>query len=130
MHKMMVLIQLENPVEVLTRQRLSETKIKGYLNQMAHYLSLEEKFVVREKLELLLAKGEDKNKKLNDVFERVRGELNGLVVNSELNPHSINIFEKTKFEWSEQLKSNTIKIKGVIAEQTGMQSNGQRFIMM
>lgn len=34
------------------------------------------------------------------------------------------------FEWSEKFKGHKVKISGAVAEQTGMESSGQRFAML
>lgn len=36
----------------------------------------------------------------------------------------------TGYRWSEKMKGAKIVINGLVAEQTGMESSGQRFILM
>jgi hypothetical protein len=43
---------------------------------------------------------------------------------------NLNFLEKIQFSWSEELKGKNIKITGAIAEQFGMETSGQRFIML
>lgn len=55
-------------------------------------------------------------------LSKIKAEITSFCSKTEktLDPKSLNVLEKVKFAWSEELKGTKMKIMGSIAEQTGM----------
>ena len=59
-----------------------------------------------------------------EVEKNVGKVLGGLEGDLMLKPRRV------EFTWSEELKGHKVKISGMVAEQTNMESSGQRFAMI
>ena len=91
-----------------------------------------EKSTLNKKLENVVVNCEDKQKKLFDALDKSKKELETSIMRISviLNAQFALAMKAPTFNWSEKLKGHKIKINGSIAEQTAMESSGQRFVMI
>lgn len=91
-----------------------------------------EVFSLSTKLEEVVNSCKDKEKKLLDTLNK-----NATNMQKELQKISISLDQSSMFQmknptffWSENFKGHKVKINGLVAEQTGMESSGQRFALI
>ena len=115
-------------------EELNERAYKAYFKKILELYSSEDKdgFSVKSKYEHFLEDCRAKEKKITENLDNIGKELGKAVKKAEeILQDSIELTSKiVTLSWSESLKGLKIKIEGMLAEQTGMESSGQRFGLM
>jgi hypothetical protein len=129
------LTSLSNLKSVLGGEEQPSTKAyKAYFKKVLDLYSNSDKsgFSLRSKYESFFDDCRSKEKKLAEILEGISKDLTKAIQKSEeYLQHSHDIaWKASALSWSETLKGAKIKLEGAKAEQTGMESSGQRFGLM
>ena len=95
-------------------------------------LNEKEKFSLNAKLNQAVDTCKEKCKKVEEALSKSQKDLETSMakIATSLNSNFLFTMKNPVFTWSDKLKGHKIKITNSIAEQTGMESSGQRFIMI
>lgn len=58
--RLLLFIQFQNPLEVLNKETLNQTKIKKFFSNIIHNIDVQEKFVLEDKLSALVDSADKK----------------------------------------------------------------------
>lgn len=70
--KLLLLIQFQNPIDVIKNETISQYKMKKYIEQILENFKIKEKFSLSEKLSALLYKGQEKEKQLSTTLGKIK----------------------------------------------------------